>query len=99
MAKEKNRITKREYETIKNEGYTVIAFRDGFRIMTHGNISLIEAVTHTQQYKTSDIVTIIIHDSHLESRLHDSLCLKRSIDTFQDLFDLGNARLQPRLSE
>lgn len=39
-----NKMTSKEYNEVKNAGYTVISFYEGRRTMTYGNASLTQAM-------------------------------------------------------
>lgn len=92
-----NKISKKQYDSIKNESYTLLIFNNGQRIMSYGNVSLLEAVEHQARYTTrSTVVSLIVHQSHVDNRKKDIICISRDISCFQDLFDLGADRLKPR---
>lgn len=83
----RNKISKSEFDRIKNEAYTAIAFSFGKRLMTHGNLSAIGALETVQKYSriSPEITVLIFNENDLinpETGRKD-LCIERDQAYYQ----------------
>lgn len=86
----RNAMTQRQFDLIKKETFTLIAFEGDRRFCTYGGLSLLDVIHEQARITKPGRTMLIVNDFYLENRENDRCCVSWDINDYKDLFKLGS---------